>query len=65
MFLGSSRRVYIDTLLLEEASSESTSIVYNLYTMYKEGRGTKGRGGGSILVSLVVRFKLYIYLVRF
>ena len=69
MFLGSSRRIYIDTPPLEEATSKSTSIGYNLYIIYKEGRDYKGRTeghrGGSILVSLVVRFKLYIRLARF
>ena len=55
--------------LLEEATSKSTSIGYNLRTIRKEGRdykgGTEGRRGGSILVSFIVRFKLYIYLARF
>ena len=68
-FLGSSRRVYVDTLLSEEASSESTSIVYNLRTIREEGcdckGGTEGRKGGGILVSFIIRFKLYIHLARF
>ena len=67
-FLGSSRHIYIDALSLEEASSESTSIVYDLHIMREEGRdckgGTEGCRGGGILVSLVVRFKLYIRLAR-
>ena len=67
--MGSSRRIRVDAPLLEKATSESTSIVYNLYIMREEGRdcrgGTKGYRGGSILVSLVVRFKLYIRLARF
>ena len=54
--------------LLEEATSKSTSIGYDLYTIYKEGRDYKGRTEGyregGILVSLVVRFKLHIYLAR-
>ena len=69
MFLGSSRCICIDALLLEEAFSKSASIVYNLRTICKEGRdykgGTKGYRGGSILVSFIVRFKLRIYLARF
>ena len=69
MFLGSSRRVRIDAPPLEEASSESASIVCDLRTIREEGRdckgGTKGCGGGGILVSFVVRFKLYIRLARF
>ena len=68
-FLGSSRHIYIDALLLEEVSSESASIVYDLRTIRKEGRDCKGRtegcGGGSILVSFIVRFKLRICLARF
>ena len=54
---------------LEKATSESTSIGYNLYIIRKEGRDYKGRTkgyrGGSILVSFIVRFKLCIYLARF
>ena len=69
MFLGSSRHIRIDAPLLEEATSESTSIVYNLYIIYEEGRDyrgrTEGRRGGSILVSFIVRFKLRIRLARF
>ena len=56
-------------LPLVEATSDSASIVYNLYTIRKEGRdykgGTEGDRGGSIVVSLVVQFKLRIYLARF
>ena len=55
--------------LSEEAISESTSIGYNLHIIREKGRdckgGTKGRRGGGILVSFIVQFKLYIYLVRF
>ena len=69
MFLGSSRRIYIDISLLEEATSKSTSIGYNLYIIRKEGCNCKGRTkgykGDSILVSFIVRFKLHIYLARF
>ena len=66
MFLGSSRYVCVDIpLSLEEASSKSASMVYDLCTIRKEGRGTKERGGGGMLVSFVVRFKLCIRLARF
>ena len=58
VFLGSSKRVYIDALLSVEATSKSASIVYNLYTIREEGRdykgGTEGYRGGSMLVSFVV-----------
>ena len=64
-FLGSFKRIRIDVPPLEEVSSESASIVYDLRTMREEGRRTEGRGGGGMLVSLVVRFKLRIHLARF
>ena len=50
----------MDALLLVEATSKSTSIVYNLHIIHEEGRDYKGRTegyrGGSILmlVSFIV-----------